>query len=83
MTDKPAEYPLANHPDEDPEFMEALAIASRDNDMSQRGRIATALARFPALHRSWQLEALESLRGSYALADYLIEHVIQKAERKP
>lgn len=72
MTDKPAEYALANHPDEDPEFMEALAFRSRDTDQSPRGQLARAIAAFPALHRSWSLEALESLRGSYSLADYLL-----------
>ena len=80
--DKPREYTLANHPDEDPEFMEGLAIASRDNDKSLRGRLASAIARFPAQHRTWQVEALESLRGSYSLADFLIEHALPADERE-
>ncbi len=71
-TDKPREYMLANHPDEDPECMEALGRTSRDTDQSPRGRLARALAAFPALHRTWGLEALESLRGSYSLADYIL-----------
>ena len=75
-TDKPREYMLANHPDEDPECMEALGRTSRDTDQSPRGRLARALAAFPALHRTWGLEALESLRGSYSLADFLIEHAL-------
>lgn len=54
------------------EFMEALAFRSRDTDQSPRGQLARAIAAFPALHRSWSLEALESLRGSYSLADYLL-----------
>jgi hypothetical protein len=79
MTDKPAEYALANHPDEDPEFMEALALTSRDTDQSPRGQLARAIAAFPALHRSWSLEALESLRGSYSLADYLLANCTASA----
>ena len=83
MNDKPAEYPLSNHPDEDAEFMEALGRASRDTDQSPRGQIARALAAFPAMHRSWGLEALESLRGSYSLADYLLGNVLNKDDDQP
>lgn len=79
MTDKPAEYALANHPDEDPEFMDSLGYQMRANDQSPRGRLAHAISQFPALHRSWSVEALESIRGSYSLADYLIAHFFKAA----
>ena len=79
MTDKPREYMLAHHPDDDPEFMDSLGYKMRANDQSPRGRLAHAISQFPAQHRSWSIEALESIRGSYSLADYLLEHFFKAA----
>lgn len=60
---------MAPHPNLDPEFLQALA------DGPLREALAAAVAAFPALHPDWRLEALESTRGRYALANHLIDAI--------
>ncbi len=64
---------MAPHPnlDLDPEFLRGLA------DGPLREALAAAIAAFPPLHRTWEIEALESTRGRYALANHIIDAIRQ------
>ena len=66
---------MAPHPNLDPEFLQGLA------DSPLREALAEAIAQFPALHRTWEIEALESTRGRYALANHIIDAIRQHGAR--